>query len=141
MNADPIATPNRPGVKSRELVLDAAERVMAQHGYDATSVALVVEESAFRSAPSTTTSGPRTGCCSPSWNEAPTGSSPTSGGQRPASAPPVEHLQALGLDAAAALERHAQFLRLLIVFATQPPAVSHNGFTPSSTTYAIRRST
>ena len=32
MNADPIATPNRRGVKSRELVLDAAERVMAQHG-------------------------------------------------------------------------------------------------------------
>ena len=36
--------PNRRGVKSRELVLDAAERVMAEHGYDGASVERVVEE-------------------------------------------------------------------------------------------------
>jgi AcrR family transcriptional regulator len=35
---------NRRGVKSRELVLDAAERVMAEHGYDGASVEHVVEE-------------------------------------------------------------------------------------------------
>jgi len=34
--------PNRRGVKSRELVLDAAERVMAEHGYDGASVERVV---------------------------------------------------------------------------------------------------
>ena len=28
-------TPNRRGMKSRELVLDAAERVMAEHGFEA----------------------------------------------------------------------------------------------------------
>jgi len=28
-------TPNRRGVRSRELVLDAAERVMAEHGFEA----------------------------------------------------------------------------------------------------------
>ena len=37
-------TPNRRGVRSRELVLDAAEHVMAEHGYEATSIARVVEE-------------------------------------------------------------------------------------------------
>ena len=37
-------TPNRRGVKSRELVLDAAERVMAEHGFEAATLACVVEE-------------------------------------------------------------------------------------------------
>ena len=37
-------TPNRQGVRSRELVLDAAERVMAEHGFDAATLARVVEE-------------------------------------------------------------------------------------------------
>src|SRR6188472_3574255 len=36
--------PNRRGVRSRELVLDAAERVMASDGFDAATVARVVEE-------------------------------------------------------------------------------------------------
>jgi AcrR family transcriptional regulator len=31
-------------VKSRELVLDAAERVMAEHGFEAAAPARVVEE-------------------------------------------------------------------------------------------------
>jgi AcrR family transcriptional regulator len=45
----PGAKPNRRGVKSRELVLDAAERVMAEHGYEAATVArVVVEEAASR---------------------------------------------------------------------------------------------
>ncbi len=38
-------TPNRRGVKSRELVLDAAERVMAEHGFEAATLARVVERS------------------------------------------------------------------------------------------------
>ena len=37
-------TPNRRGVRSRELVLDAAERVMAEHGFDAATLIRVVEE-------------------------------------------------------------------------------------------------
>jgi len=35
-------TPNRRGMKSRELVLDAAERVMAEHGFEAATLARVV---------------------------------------------------------------------------------------------------
>ena len=38
-------TPNRRGMKSRELVLDAAERVMAEHGFEAATLARVVEDS------------------------------------------------------------------------------------------------
>jgi AcrR family transcriptional regulator len=34
-------TPNRRGMKSRELVLDAAERVMAEHGFEAATLARV----------------------------------------------------------------------------------------------------
>jgi len=37
-------TPNRRGMKSRELVLDAAERVMAEHGFEAATLACVVAE-------------------------------------------------------------------------------------------------
>ena len=37
-------TPNRRGVRSRELVLDAAERVMAEHGFEAATLARVVTE-------------------------------------------------------------------------------------------------
>jgi AcrR family transcriptional regulator len=36
-------TPNRRGARSRELVLDAAERLMAKHGYEGATVAGLVE--------------------------------------------------------------------------------------------------
>ena len=36
-------TPNRRGMRSRELVLDAAERVMAEQGFEAATLARVVE--------------------------------------------------------------------------------------------------
>jgi AcrR family transcriptional regulator len=38
-------TPNRRGEKSRAVVLDAAERVMAAEGFEAATIARVVEES------------------------------------------------------------------------------------------------
>src|SRR3954452_13391185 len=44
MAAQPEVTPNRRGMKSRELVLDAAERVMAADGFEAATLARVVEE-------------------------------------------------------------------------------------------------
>src|SRR6185312_16264396 len=37
-------TPNRRGVRSREAVLDAAERLMAEHGYEAATVSALVDE-------------------------------------------------------------------------------------------------
>ena len=44
MSAPAEVRPNRRGVKSRERVLDAAERVMAEHGFEAATLARVVEE-------------------------------------------------------------------------------------------------
>ena len=44
MAAHTDVTPNRRGVRSRELVLDAAERVMAEHGFEAATLARVVAE-------------------------------------------------------------------------------------------------
>jgi len=41
-------TPNRRGMKSRELVLDAADRVMAEHGFEAATLARVVAEAGVR---------------------------------------------------------------------------------------------
>ena len=37
-------TPNRRGARSREAVLDAAERLIAKHGYEAATVSALVEE-------------------------------------------------------------------------------------------------
>src|ERR1700756_5151023 len=44
MTPRPDVTPNRRGMRSRERVLDAAERVMAEEGFEAATVARVVEE-------------------------------------------------------------------------------------------------
>ncbi len=44
MAAQAEVTPNRRGMKSRELVLDAAERVMAEDGFEAATLARVVQE-------------------------------------------------------------------------------------------------
>src|ERR1700760_3674782 len=40
----PEVTPNRRGVRSREAVLDAAERLIAAQGYEAATVAALVTE-------------------------------------------------------------------------------------------------
>ena len=44
MATRPTVTPNRRGTRSREAVLDAAERLMAEHGYEAATVAALVDE-------------------------------------------------------------------------------------------------
>src|SRR6476646_1983534 len=41
---DHDVTPNRRGARSREAVLDAAERLIAEHGYEAATVAALVKE-------------------------------------------------------------------------------------------------
>lgn len=44
MAPNTTVTPNRRGTRSREAVLDAAERLMAEHGYEAATVAALVDE-------------------------------------------------------------------------------------------------
>ncbi len=118
-------TPNRRGMRSRELVLDAAERVMADHGFEAATLARVVEEAGIPLSSVYHYYGSKDGILLavmergaerffadlPDWNRR--------------IGRPAEHLATVLSIAAQTLERHPSFLRLLIVFAVQPPA--HGG--------------
>jgi AcrR family transcriptional regulator len=114
-------TPNRRGVKSRELVLDAAERVMAEHGFEAATVARVVEEAGIPLSSVYHYYGSKDGILLavmergaerffadlPEWDRR-TGR-------------PAQHLARIISAAIRTLEHHPDFLRLLIVLAAQPP--------------------
>ncbi|MGZ6725207.1 MAG: TetR/AcrR family transcriptional regulator [Solirubrobacteraceae bacterium] len=114
-------TPNRRGVKSRELVLDAAERVMAEHGFEAATVARVVAEAGIPLSSVYHYYGSKDGILLavmehgaerffadlPEWDRR-TGR-------------PAQHLARIISAAIRTLERHPNFLRLLIVLAAQPP--------------------
>ena len=116
--------PNRRGVKSRELVLDAAERVMARHGYQAATVARVVEEAGIPMSSVYHYFGSKEGIllavmergASRFFADLP----PTAGRDRR----PAAQLARVVSGAARTLERHPHFLRLLIVVAAQPLAVA-----------------
>lgn len=114
-------TPNRRGLKSRELVLDAAEQVMAEDGFDAATVARVVEVSGipmssvyhyFRSKDGILLAVMERG------NTRFLADIPDPD-ERVGDA--LGHLTGIVTSTVAALERHPPFLRLLIVFAIQPP--------------------
>jgi AcrR family transcriptional regulator len=115
-------TPNRRGLKSRELVLDAAERVMAEHGFEAATLARVVEEAGIPMSSVYHYFGSKEGILLAVMERG-------AGrffadlpdlGRRPGS--PGQHLATVMSGAIRTLERHPDFLRLLIVFAAQPPA-------------------
>jgi AcrR family transcriptional regulator len=109
-------------VKSRELVLEAAERVMAEHGYEAATVARVVEEAGIPLSSVYHYFGSKEGILLavmergadrfitdlPLWDRR--------------AGRPAEHLTTVLAGAVRTLERHPHFLRLLIVLAAQPPA-------------------
>jgi AcrR family transcriptional regulator len=115
-------TPNRRGMRSRELVLDAAERVMGEQGFEAATLARVVEEAGIPMSSVYHYYGSKDGILLavmerganrffadlPDWNRR--------------VGRPAEHLTTVLSTAAQTLERHPNFLRLLIVFAVQPPA-------------------
>ena len=116
-------TPNRRGMKSRELVLDAAERVMAEHGFEAATIARVVEEAGIPLSSVYHYYGSKDGILLavmergaerffadvPDWDRR--------------MGRPAQHLARAISTGVQTLERHPNFLRLLIVFAAQPPAV------------------
>src|SRR5579871_2551849 len=114
-------TPNRRGMRSRELVLDAAERVMATEGFDATTVARVVEESGVPLSSVYHYYGSKDGVLLAVMERGARRffADVPDIGQRSGSA--VDHLRLMVRGAVDALERHPDFLRLLVVFALQPP--------------------
>ena len=115
-------TPNRRGVKSRELVLDAAERVMAEHGFEAATLARVVAEAGIPMSSVYHYFGSKDGIllavmergADRFFADLPDLT------RRPGR--PAQHLARVVSAAVGTLQRHPDFLRLLIVFAAQPPA-------------------
>jgi AcrR family transcriptional regulator len=113
-------TPNRRGARSRELVLDAAERLMAEKGYGAATVAALVEESGVPASSVYHYFGSKEGVLLAVMER---------GAERFFAALPdfdrrvgsqASHLDALVETVAATLERNPDFLRILVVMATQP---------------------
>ncbi|MHB8691941.1 MAG: TetR/AcrR family transcriptional regulator [Solirubrobacteraceae bacterium] len=126
MATNPEVTPNRRGMKSRELVLDAAERVMAEEGFEAATVARVVEEAGIPLSSVYHYYGSKEGILLAVMMRG--------AGRFFADLPdpgrrtgrPAEHLSQVVSTAVERLKHHPNFLRLLIVFAIQPPR-SANG--------------
>jgi AcrR family transcriptional regulator len=121
MAARSAVTPNRRGVKSRELVLDAAERVMAEDGFEAATLARVVAESGIPMSSVYHYYGSKDGILLAVMQR---------GAERFFADLPdpderigtaAQHLTQVVTTVVDTLERNPSFLRLLIVFAVQPP--------------------
>ena len=121
MAAQPDVTPNRRGMRSRQLVLDAAERVMARDGFEAATVARVVEEAGVPMSSVYHYYGSKEGILLAVMER---------GAERFFAELPlpdrrvgrsVEHLRRVASGAVENIERHPDFLRLMVVFAVQPP--------------------
>jgi AcrR family transcriptional regulator len=120
MAANPEVTPNRRGVRSREAVLDAAERLMAEQGYEAATVAQLVEEARIPPSSIYHYFGSKEGVLLAVMER---------GAERFFDALPdidqrlgsqSEHLRIVVETIAETLERNPEFLRILIVMAALP---------------------
>lgn len=119
-------TPNRRGEKSREAVLHAAERVMAKQGYEAATVASLVEEAGVPASSIYHYFGSKEGVLlavmergAERFHEALPEPTRRRGSQS-------HHLRRLVASIVEGLERRPDFLRLILVMATQP-RVNGNG--------------
>jgi AcrR family transcriptional regulator len=120
MAARTEVTPNRRGTRSREAVLDAAERIMAEQGYEAATVASLVEEAGVPPSSIYHYFGSKEGVLlavmergAERFHEALPEATKRVGSQD-------DHLRFLVDSVAATLERRPDFLRLILVMATQP---------------------
>ena len=114
-------TPNRRGVKSRELVLDAAERVMATEGFEAATIARVVDEAGVPLSSVYHYYGSKDGVLLAVMQRGAERFHADLTDYDHRSGTAIEHLRLVIFDAIDALERHPNFLRLLIAFVVQPP--------------------
>ena len=115
-------TPNRRGTRSREAVLDAAERVMAEQGYAGASINAIVKEAGIPISSVYHYFGSKDGVLLAVMER---------GANRFfADLPDVDqrtgsteqHLSAMIATLEAALDEHPDFLKLVVVMAAQPPA-------------------
>jgi AcrR family transcriptional regulator len=124
MAASGNVRPNRRGVRSRELVLDAAERVMAQDGFEAATLARVVEEAGIPLSSVYHYYGSKDGILLAVMQRGAERFFADLPGPARRIGRPKDHLAAVIAAAARTLERHPSFLRLLLVFAAQPSALA-----------------
>jgi AcrR family transcriptional regulator len=122
MPTRPEVTPNRRGVRSRELVLDAAERLMSEHGYEAATVGALKDQAGIPMSSIYHYFGSKDGVLLAVMER---------GAERffaelpvPATRlrPPVEHLRVTVEAFAEAFDRNSDFLRLLVAMAARPPS-------------------
>jgi AcrR family transcriptional regulator len=113
-------TPNRRGARSREAVLDAAERLIAAQGYGAATVAALVKEAGLPASSIYHYFGSKEGVLLAVMER---------GAERFFAELPIPdrrvgsqrgHLDSLVRAVAATLDRHPDFLRILVVMAAQP---------------------
>ena len=118
----PEVTPNRRGLKSRELVLDAAERVMATRGFEAATLARVMQEAGIAMSSVYHYFGSKDGILLAVMERGADRFFADLPDLDRRAGRPVQHLARVVSAAVRTLERHPNFLRLLIAFAAQPPA-------------------
>lgn len=115
-----LVRPNRRGLRSRELVLDAAERVMAESGFEGATLARVVREAGIPMSSVYHYFGSKDGILLAVMERGAARFFADLPRAERRVGRPVEHLHAMAGALAHTLERHPNFLRLLIVFAAQP---------------------
>ena len=121
MTARTDVTPNRRGMRSRELVLDAAERVMAEHGFEAATLARVVEEAGIPMSSVYHYFGSKDRILLAVMERGADRFFADLPDLDRRAGRPAQHLARIVSATVRTLERHPDFLRLLIVFAVQPP--------------------
>lgn len=119
--AGPEVTPNRRGARSRALVLDGAERVMAEHGYAGATIARVVAETGIPASSIYHYFGSKDGVLLAVMERGATRFFDALPDLRERLGTRDQHLEAAVAMLRGALEANPEFLRLLIVMATQPP--------------------
>jgi AcrR family transcriptional regulator len=121
MTSNAAVTPNKRGARSRQVVLDAAERVIAVQGYAAASLASIVEEAGIPMSSMYHYFGSKEGVLLAVMER---------GAERfyaglpeieQGSGTPEERLTTVVETLVAALEQNSDFLRLIIVMEVQPP--------------------
>lgn len=120
-------TPNKRGARSRQAVLDAAEGLIAEHGYEAATVAALVDEAGVPASSIYHYFGSKEGVLLAVMQR---------GAERFLGLVPdfdrrlgsqAEHLETLVQTTAATLERNPDFLRILVVMAAQPVDTAEGG--------------
>jgi AcrR family transcriptional regulator len=124
VRASSDVTPNRRGARSREAVLDAAERLIADHGFEAATVAALVEDAGVPASSVYHYFGSKEGVLLAVMER---------GAGRFFDAlpdfdrrigPRQEHLRVVVDAVSATLDRHPDFLRILVVMAAQPSSAA-----------------